>query len=156
MRKYLTLITLAFTATLAKADFWDNCTAYGGTIVQANKYGADKGGLCNDPNDTNLTNNCNGKRFCGGGFTFSNWWSMFTWCEAIGGHFVSFTTLCPGNQVIDSGTCANVKGIGSGEYKTSTGWGTNNALAVSFSNGGVFLGNGRQDSYKRYRPVCEE
>ena len=134
--KYLTLIALVFTAPLAQADFWDNCTAYGGTIIQANKYGADQGGLCNNPSDPNLTNNCNGKRFCRGNNGMT-WWSAFTWCEAIGGQLTSFENLCPGTQIINSGTCPNMKGSSSGHGWTSQGWGQDTALILNFATGGI-------------------
>ena len=109
--KYLTLIALALAATTAQADFWDNCTAYGGTIITANSYSNDKGGLCNDPNNPELTNNCNGKQFCKSGKGM-NWWSAFTWCEAIGGKLASFSSICPGIQTIPNkvtGACPNAK-----------------------------------------------
>ncbi|MBP5343669.1 MAG: hypothetical protein J6Y85_01130 [Alphaproteobacteria bacterium] len=108
--KKLSLIALILMTGVAQADFWSNCTTYGGTIITANKYGADQGGLCNDPNDTNLTNNCNGQKFCLSG-NIMNWWSAFTWCEAIGGKLASLTDLCPGAQRVASGTCANLKAL---------------------------------------------
>ena len=107
--KKLLLTTLVLVAGIAQADFWDNCTAYGGTIITANSYGNDKGGLCNDPSDTNLTNNCNGKRFCLGGNKMN--WSAFTWCESIGGQLASFESVCPGIQLRENdtqGACPNL------------------------------------------------
>ena len=129
MKRYLLLTALAL-ATTAQADFWDNCTAYDGTIITANSYGNDKGGLCNDPNNPELTNNCNGKRFCLGS-KLMNWWSAFTWCEAIGGKLADFINVCPGNQILDSGSCPNMKGI-SNPYRpwTSARWGKDKALAL--------------------------
>ena len=117
MKKYL-LLTALVLATTAQADFWDNCTAYGGTIITANSYGNDKGGDCNDPNDTTKTNNCNGMRFCMGSKGM-NWWSAFTWCEAIGGKLASFSSACPGTQNYSSYTtrvCGNVIKIIDGDH----------------------------------------
>jgi len=154
--KYLTLIVLALTAEVAHADFWDNCTAYGGTIITANSYGNDKGGLCNDPNDSSVTNNCNGKKFCKGGNTM-NWWSSFTWCEAIGGHLASFATVCPGAQTHTSGNCPNVKGINSGLGRTSTGWQGNATFYVNLASG-AYEANASYGSrsYSFPYPLCEE
>ena len=152
--KYLTLIALALAATTTQADFWDNCTAYGGTIITANSYGNDKGGLCNDPNDSTKTNNCNGQEFCRGG-NKTKWWPAFTWCESIGGRLASFEHMCPGNQTINSDTCANVKGIDSGWGWTSTGWGADTALHVNLSSGAVNSISNRTDG-NFYVPVCEK
>ena len=158
--KYLTLITLALMATTAQADFWDNCTAYGGTIITANSYGNDKGGLCNDPNDSTKTNNCNGKRFClRSGSPTTNWWSTFTWCEAIGGKLTSFESMCPGTQPINGHTCANVKGIYS-RYKGSCSMGidTTRTIAADLSSGTLTTWSGIGDRNSSYdRPaLCEE
>ena len=116
MKKYL-LLTALFLTTTAQADFWSNCTTYGGTIITANKYGTDangnnldKGGLCNDPNDPNLTNNCNGKKFCVSGNRL-NWWSAFTWCESIGGQLASFEHMCPGTQALNGNACPNLTAV---------------------------------------------
>ena len=136
MKKYL-LVALILVSQPALADFWTNCTNYGGTIITANSYGNDKGGLCNDPSDPNLTNNCNGKRFCRGR-QIKTWWSAFTWCEAIGGKLISFSSLCPGNQTINSGTCANVKSVDSSLWGwTNLGWSTNQVLQVNPSSGAI-------------------
>ena len=149
MKRYL-LLTALVLATTAQADFWDNCTAYGGTIITANSYGNDKGGLCNDPNDTNLTNNCNGKRFCMSGNKM-NWWSAFTWCNEIDGTLVSFSNLCPGKQTINSGTCANIKEITQTVW-TSTAWAQNKVIAM-WSNGKV--GDNYRD-HTDFSALCEE
>ena len=159
--KYLTLMTLALAATTAQADFWDNCTAYGGTIITANSYGNDKGGLCNDPNNPELTNNCNGKRFCAY-IKWMNWWSAFTWCEAIGGKLASFTNVCPGVQIMSNnttGACPNAKGIGSNNFFwTNTGSGSGSAFLVNLSTGAIPAhnrnGSGTNGSY--CNPLCEE
>jgi len=156
--KYLTLIILALVTTSTHADFWDNCTAYGGTIITANKYGSDQGGLCNDPSNPNLTNNCNGKRFCKSSNSM-NWWSSFTWCEAIGGKLASFESLCPGHQTNPTGTCANLKGISSGWNASSTGWNTGNAFYVKLPDGTVdpsaYYGASRGRTNK-VAALCEE
>ena len=153
--KYLTLITLVL-ATTAQADFWDNCTAYGGTIITANKYGADQGGLCNNPSNPDLTNNCNGKRFCVG--PKMNWWSAFTWCEAIGGKLASFANACPGAQTNSSGTCANLKGTESNWIWIGTGWLEDRALRVLLSTGTIYQDTNRDTTRTKStnRAFCEE
>ena len=155
MKKYL-LAALILISQQALADFATNCTNNGGTIITANSYGNDKGGLCNDPNNPNLTNNCNGKRFCKGGNTM-NWWSSFTWCEAIGGHLASFATVCPGAQTHTSGNCPNVKGINSGLGRTSTGWQGNATFYVNLASG-AYEANDSYGlrSYTFPYPLCEE
>ena len=153
MGKHLALIVLAFISETAHADFWDNCTATnGGTIITANSYGNDKGGLCNDPNDTTLTNNCNGKRFCLSSKAM-NLWSAFTWCEAIGGQLASFESMCPNTQpaVNSGGVCPNIKGIVQKVW-TSTGWNGDRVIAM-WSNGGI------GDNYRNRSDLtvlCEE
>ena len=156
MKKYLYLIALAL-ATTAQADFWDNCTAYGGTIITANSYGNDKVGLCNDPNDSTKTNNCNGKRFCMNN-KGTNWWSSITWCESIGGKLASFSSLCPGVIADSSGSgdCPNATGINSSYWGwTSMGWGTKNALNVRLSTGAV-TNHDRSSSFGYRSAICEE
>ena len=163
MKKYLGLMALVLIAGSVQADFWSNCTANGGTIITANKYGADQGGLCNDPSDTSLTNNCNGKKFCRGGNTM-NWWSAFTWCESIGGHLASFDHMCPGSQAISNHTvadaCPNLKmpGTGSTNVWSKTGSGQSNALFVQPSQGIIYDGGGfnKRDSQKAAVAFCEE
>ena len=130
--KYLTLIGLALAATTAQADFWDNCTAYGGTIITANSYGNDKGGLCNDPSNPDLTNNCNGKKFCIGG-NGMNWWSAFTWCESIGGHLASFAHACPEISQVNNVICPNLKNVHNATLWTSSGYGSDNAVLIEKS-----------------------
>ena len=139
MKKYITLLTLILMTGVAHADFWSNCTTYGGTIITANSYGNDKGGLCNDPNDPNLTNNCNGKKFCQGGKTM-NWWSAFTWCESIGGKLASFESVCPGAKSVQD-TCPNTKGLGQqiGSW-TNMGWDNDKVFLVQ--NGGFYTYGG--------------
>ena len=155
--KYLTLIGLALAATTARADFWDNCTAYGGTIITANSYGNDKGGLCNDPNDTTKTNNCNGKRFCASTRPM-NWWSAFTWCESIGGQLASIESMCPGTQSAVPNTCPNVKGISSHRGCSSSGLGTDWLLNVDFSSGSLQNNSGGKSfrNQTSFNPICEE
>jgi len=135
MKKFGILLLSLCITTPALADFATSCTNSGGTIITANSYGNDKGGLCNDPNNTTLTNNCNGKKFCLSGFSL-NWWSSFTWCESIGGKFASIEEACPGSQAVSGTACPNFKGIntGVGCWRLSTGLGTDNAFAVC-SNG---------------------
>jgi len=163
MKKYGILLLSLCVATPALADFWNNCTTYGGTIVQANSYENDKGGLCHSPSDSNLTNNCNGKRFCRGGNKM-NWWSAFTWCESIGGHLASFSGICPGVQTntnTSTGACPNIKGIASGGGWLNSGWGANNAFIVNLSSGAISSlgrnvatqGNG---GFGSIYPICEE
>ena len=159
--KYLTLVTLALVAGTAQADFWDNCTAYGGTIITANSYGNDKGGLCNDPNDTTKTNNCNGKRFCVGSMKM-NWWSAFTWCESIGGKLAGFESACPGVQTqpsTETGACPNFKGIGNYTWNwLNSGWERDKAFYVNPSSGALLIsGSSRYRNTGNYiQALCEE
>ena len=151
--KYLTLVTLVLVAGTAQADFWDNCTAYGGTIITANSYGNDKGGDCNDPSNPDLTNNCNGKRFCKIGQKI-NWWSAFTWCDSIGGKLASLESLCPGTQYFSFADCPNFKGTGQNYYWTSTGLGTRDAFTVSLA--GSLGTNNRDANTASGTALCEE
>ena len=153
--RYLTLIALVLSATTAQADFWDNCTAYGGTIITANSYGNDKGGLCNDPSNPDLTNNCNGKRFCRGG-NLMNWWSSFTWCESIGGQLASFENACPGTQPLSRITCANIKGVHNGCGRTNMSKNTGEAFDVDLSSGNIDTHNRNYVDGWVCRPLCEE
>ena len=162
MKKYLLLTALVWVAGTAQADFWDNCTANGGTIITANSYGNDKGGYCNDPNNTELTNNCNGKRFCRSGNAM-NWWSSFTWCESIGGKLASFESMCPGVQIASQwkvyGACPNLTAVGtSGRVWSSAGFGSNGTAQVDITEGfpsvGTGSGNTRDDT--RFFAFCEE
>ena len=162
--KYLTLIILALVASTAQTDFWDNCTAYGGTIITANSYGNDKGGLCNDPNDTTLSNNCNGKKFCASGKTM-NWWSAFTWCTSIGGQLTSFESACPGEQMRNdwsyAGICANLVGTALPKRGwTNTGYDATHSMIVQ---GGIvaysdYAGGHRHHQGNEYGNValCEQ
>ena len=156
--KYLTLITLAL-ATTAQADFWDNCTAYGGTIITANSYGNDKGGLCNDPNDSSKTNNCNGKRFCRSGNSM-NWWSSFTWCESIGGKLASFESACPGTpfsvRESDAESCPNLINLGLQTWHwTGLGAGNNGAYLAGY-NGIARTYSPRTNTAANIKTFCEE
>jgi len=159
MKKIFTLIALTLISGSVRADFWDNCTAYGGTIITANKYGDDKGGLCNDPNDSTKTNNCNGKKFCRSAKGM-NWWSTFVWCEAIGGKTADFAAMCPGVQIKSNntqGACPNLVSVGSGSVWCGTGWDKHTAFAMSLSSGGINdyhnSGYGRTHAYYAF---CEE
>ena len=158
MKKFGILLFSLCLTTPALADFWTNCTNFGGTIITANSYGNDKGGLCNDPSDPNLDDNCNGKSFCHGSKKI-NWWSAFTWCESLGGRLANFSNACPGVQIRPNNTagiCANVKGKLSGWVYTNTGWATNCALHVNSSGavGGCDYSHNRINSDAF--PLCEE
>ncbi|MBP5344574.1 MAG: hypothetical protein J6Y85_05855 [Alphaproteobacteria bacterium] len=160
MKKYL-LLTALVLATTAQADFWSNCTTYGGTIITANKYGDDKGGLCNDPNDTTKINNCNGKKFCVGGNKM-NWWSAFTWCEAIGGKVASLTSMCPGATVISDynnhSACPNLQDrTANVMIWSSTGSGSQKVFMFVENNAiydGANYGGGVRTQF--YYALCEE
>ena len=158
MKKFGILLLSLCMATPALADFATNCTNFGGTIITANSYGNDKGGYCNDPNDSNLPNNCNGKQFCLRN-TATNWWSAFTWCDVVGGHLASFYSMCPNTKTnTDStkGTCANLTSVGTRNAWTSMGWGKDHALYVVLTDGTI----GRSYNYRtdnmRYAAFCEE
>ena len=151
--KYITLILLALVTTSAHANFWDNCTAAGGTIITANSYGNDKGGYCNDPNNSSLSNNCNGKKFCR---TYSrlNWWAAFTWCEAIGGKLASVESMCPSAQIQDNTRCANLAKTGGDPWLwTNMGLGTKGACVINPGAGTVSTGWERTSGQS---PFCEE
>ena len=159
MKKYLSLIALVLTAGTVQADFWDNCTANGGTIIMANKYGKDannnnldKGGLCNDPSDTTLSKNYNGKKFCLGGKGMT-WWSGFTWCEAIGGQLASFEHACPASQPVTNTPCPNFQGT---NFKFKTSMGIRNESFVSVISGNVVFYTRDCDHVNCGFPLCEE
>ena len=163
--KKLLLTTLVLVAGIAQADFWDNCTAYGGTIITANSYGNDKGGLCNDPNNPELTNNCNGKSFCLSGKTM-NWWSSFTWCEAVGGKLASFEAMCPNTTQLNNpttGACPNLTNVAVGDLhaRSSLGYRTFGAFFVRLNSGAVYddyySARSKSDSdWCHFRAFCEE
>lgn len=146
--KGLTLLSLVLLVSVPTYAKWGaNCTSNGGTIIKANQYGTkdgvnlDKGGLCNDPNDPNTSNNCNGMEFCRSNKDM-NWWSAFTWCESIGGKLASFEHLCPSTQMIKNstnaapGACPNLTGTGSDVWGwSSTGIDNCQALDVNLSTG---------------------
>jgi len=166
MKKFEILLLSLCVATPALADLWTNCTNNGGTVIQANSYGNDKGGLCNDPSDSNLTTNCNGKRFCKSGNKM-NWWSAFTWCESIGGRLVSFGSMCPGIQTKPNnvaGACPNLKGTGTGYVWANMGWENYMAINLNLSNGAIgwsnYGGNTRTTDYRNNAGItmafCEE
>ena len=158
------LLTCLLLTTPTQAKWGDNCTLNGGTIIRANQYGTqngvnlDKGGKCNDPNNADLTNNCNGMEFCVSNKTM-NWWSAFTWCDSIGGKLASFEHLCPGTPARPNNVakaCPNVTGISErGSTWTSTGWGTNFALNVALGLGHVVDGY-RRNTTNYHIPICEE
>ena len=110
MKKYFSLLIFLLMANVTFATWNNNCTNQGGIIINANKYGNDKGGLCNDPNEANLANNCNGKSFCMSKEPM-NWWSAFNWCQSIGGKLATFDSMCPNTQRIintNLGACPNL------------------------------------------------
>jgi hypothetical protein len=94
-----------------------------------------------------------------------NWWSVFTWCEAIGGKLADFSSLCPNIQINPNnvaGACPNIKGVASSSGGwTSTGWGTTAVLIVNPSSDGIATlgrnvnvqGNG---GYGYIYALCEE
>ena len=158
MKKFGILLLSLCVATPALADFWTNCTTYGGTIVTANSYGNDKGGKCHDPNDPNLTTNCNGKRFCRGG-TQMNWWSAFNWCDSIGGQLTRLESICPAIHPDSGGydECPNARAIVTDNNRnwTSAGWGTNRALYVFLGDWGC-VDNNSAGRTGTHTPLCEE
>ena len=162
MKKYIGFFAVCLLAQSALAEWGANCTNNGGTIITANSYGNDKsGGLCHDPSDSNVTQNCNGKIFCESNEAM-NWWSAFTWCEAIGGRLASFESMCPGiirtpNDTI--GACPNLKATGvrndGDDWGWSNfGWGTTDALVVKLTTGNIRAYGGRR--YTIYHAFCEE
>ena len=157
MKKFGILLLSLCVATPALADFWNNCTTLNGTIVTANSYGNDKGGLCNDPNNSNLTNNCNGKKFCISPIA-PNWWSAFTWCESIGAKLASLVGVCPGVQQVNGVPCANLASVSNETLWTSTGLNTEHAFmfykgtARSSYFGRASIG---QSGYGAAKPLCE-
>ena len=86
-----------------------------------------------------------------------NWWSGFTWCEAIGGRVVSFASICPGVQTAPNdvtGACPNIKGISSDWGLTAVGWQASQLLYVQLSSGAVT--NGATNRATANVAICEE
>jgi len=164
MKKFIGLLVLGLLAQPTFAEWGANCTNNGGTIITANRYGNDKGGLCNNPSDPGVSQNCNGKSFCVGGQKV-NWWSAFTWCESIGGKLASYQDLCPTTQTASLDTtiiCDNIKGTSKNSELwgwTSLAKGDSFAFHVNFSSGKVSDGIGVA-AYGRTNPnvyaVCSE
>ena len=153
------LLTCLLLTTPTQAKWGDNCTLNGGTIIRANQYGTqngvnlDKGGKCNDPNNADLTNNCNGMEFCVSNKTM-NWWSAFTWCDSIGGKLASFEHLCPGSPLYNESSCPNLKGGAINWIISSTGWGKSGMVDIKVSAGRVTVGTNRTRSDEL--AICEE
>ena len=157
MKRFCFLFLSLMLATPTLATWGTNCTNNGGTIITANSYGNDKGGFCHDPNDSSLTNNCNGKSFCRS-IAYLNFWSAFNWCDGIGGKLASFESMCPGSQTYTNerrGTCPNLVGLKDSWHWTSIGWGTSNSLQVNLSTGGIRSFN-RAGAYGDFFVLCEE
>ena len=160
MKKYIGVLFISLILSqTALAEWGANCTNNGGIIVTANSYGNDKGGLCNNPSDTTLSNNCNGQSFCRSN-NYMNWWSAFTWCESIGGKLASFASICPETQIAVPGTCPNLKGLsnnGTHWVQTSVGWGTTTAVTVSLKTGDIAHDSRcPRSSSNDYFAICEE
>ena len=88
-----------------------------------------------------------------------NWWSGFTWCEAIGGRLVSFASICPGVQTAPNnvtGACPNIKGISSDWVLTAMGWKTHQVLYVNLSSGGITYSTSNTTRANTHNAVCEE
>ena len=160
MKKYIgVLAVILFVPFKSFATTWteENCTNQGGTIITANKYGDDKGGLCLNPNESQ---NCNGKSFCMRNQKL-NWWSDFTWCEFIGGTLASFDSLCPESRVQDTrtaGDCPNLTKVGNSIWIASNiGNGSGNVFVINLSSGAISGAWGRSDaSNNNYGyAVCE-
>ena len=157
MKKFGILLLSLCATTPAFADFATNCTNAGGTIITANSYGNDKGGLCNDPSNPDLTKNCNGKSFCLG--HAMNWWSAFTWCESIGGKFASFSSMCPGTAPAengDSNACPNLKGLSSFNCVESSLGFTSERMFSVCAAGNLQTGWNRTGVHGSFRILCEE
>lgn len=141
------------------AKWGANCTSNGGTIVKANEYGTkdgvnlDKGGLCNDPNDPNLTNNCNGMEFCRSNKDM-NWWSAFTWCESVGGKLANIQIMCPNTNLIEQTDCPNFKGVLSGGSWSTTGSSDSSVWTLGWQ-GYKFDGRRKRNAVSA-RAFCEE
>ena len=153
------VLTCLLLSLPTQAKWGDNCTLNGGTIIKANEYGNDKGGYCNDPNNPDLTNNCNGMEFCMSNKTM-NWWSAFTWCDSIGGKLASFTSACPDTQMATPGPCPNLKGLsnkGTDWIQTSVGWDTKLLFSVSLKTGEIAHDSRyTRSSNTDYYALCEE
>ena len=45
-----------------------------------------------------------GDSFCKSTSTM-NWWSAYSWCQAMGGRMPSIAELCPGKEIVDRNPC---------------------------------------------------
>ena len=152
MMKNITLFVAALIlASPTYAKWGTNCTSNGGTIIKANEWGDDKGGLCSDPN---LTNNCNGMEFCVSGKGM-NWWSAFTWCESVGGKLANIQVMCPNTNLIEKTECPNFKGVLSGISAWSTTGSSDSSVWTLGWHGYEFDGS-RLRTEGRTRAFCEE
>ena len=94
-----------------------------------------------------------------------NFWSSFTWCEAIGGKLASFEHMCPETQSRPSNTqngeCPNLTTVGGGTWvHSSMGWNTNKMMTINLSNGRISSSSGvaacGRDTTTCAYPFCEE
>ena len=100
MKKYMALITLVLITTPAFAvTSWDstNCDSTRGVVTTIN-----------------------GNTFCKSKEKM-NWWSAFSWCQAMGGRMPSIQEICPG-EIVAGRPCGVV--TGSSSPKNTGIWGT--------------------------------
>ena len=91
-----------------------------------------------------------GQRFCKSTSTM-NWWSAYSWCQAIGGKMPSITELCPNAASITAGgNCAQTY---SGSWVWSSTPNGNSGL-MWFVNGSMLKGDQGKSLASHYAACC--
>ena len=117
--KYIVLTVLGFYTISAQARIiipWtqEGCESIGGIWIVTNSA-SDTSKGCD-------ATHCNHKSFCASP-TDMNWWSIYSWCHAIGAEPAPFSSVCPGTTPADdhtSGICPNIVASYSGSYNLWT------------------------------------
>lgn len=89
MKKYISVIVLGFMLAAAFNQ------AQGAATWTSSECNADKGGEIVE---------VGGDSFCKSTSTM-NWWSAYSWCQAMGGRMPSIAELCPGKTITRGNSC---------------------------------------------------
>ena len=126
MKKYIGILSVLLLTMPVQAGF-SNCTSdKGGEIVTVS-----------------------GQTFCRSAEKM-NWWSAYTWCQAMGGHLPTVTELCPtASSITHSASCGRNYGK---DIWTATPMGANSAnnYTIRWSGTAIHRDTGRSDYFFVY------